>query len=178
MTETIPISCPDLMHPQTSKCLKKAGPSSQRGSKTWQPALQVWTHLLSQSHSTGLSLLTSPSTPQIPTSLSFKAAKLFSQKQVKLRALQSSSHTILLQSLVLHLSSQNKLSLPSLSLLQWFGLLAHELAWLPAWQSQTSRITWWKAPSLPLHEILGSNSVFAVALSDLNAQDSWKSRKE
>lgn len=40
----------------------------------------VRTDLLPQSHSTGLSLLPFPSTPQIPTSWSFKTAKLFSQK--------------------------------------------------------------------------------------------------
>lgn len=198
MTETIPTSCPDLMNPQTSRRLKNAGPHftewEKMGSKTWQPGEYLVLQVLQPALQFGHISYTVPFYWSVFTYISLNTTDIhqlclskqlhYSQKQVKLRALQSSSHTVLLQMswiiprLVLHLSPQNKLSLPSFSLLQWFGLLAHELAWLPAWQSQISRLTRWKAPSLPLHMTLGSNSVFAVAVSDLNAQDSWKSRKE
>lgn len=102
-------------------------------SKTWQPALQfghispitdaillVWIYLCFPQHH------------RYSSPLSFPAAKLFSQKQVKLRALQSSSHTVLLQrswiitSLVLHLSPQSRVFPASLS---FSGLVFWPRSW-------------------------------------------------
>lgn len=113
----------------------KKGRAPQRwekmGSKTWQPALQFGQISY---HSPILLVCLYFHFPQHHRYRHLGLSKqlnYFHKSQVKLRALQSSSHTILLQrswmstSLVLHLSPQNKLSFLSLSLLQWFGLLAH-----------------------------------------------------
>lgn len=167
MTETIPTSCPDLMNPQTSRCLKKQqGPTSKRwekmGSKTWQPGeylvLQVLQPALQFGHISYHSLilllclfLYFPQHHRYPSSLSFKTATLFTKTSETQGTAKQQSQPPPSNELNNHkLTSapkSSKQSLPSLSLLQWFGLLAHELAWPPVWQSQISRITRWKAPS-------------------------------
>lgn len=129
MTEIIPSSCLDLMHPQTSKCWKKAGPHftevREYGQQNRTASSPVWTHLLSQSHSTGLSLLIFPSTHIFVFQNSSTICTKASETQGT--AKQQSHHPPSKELTKLKLSSApkstNKLILLSL-FLQWFSVLA------------------------------------------------------
>lgn len=93
MTETIPTSCPDLMNPQTSRRLKKAGPHFTEVGEDGQQNLTargisgaagatasspVWTHLLHSPILLACLYSYFPQHHRYPSALSFKTN--YSQK--------------------------------------------------------------------------------------------------